>query len=188
MAERLKLSTSVPIVISAVALIVSLATLYYDHWREKHSLKAVITRIDYRDPITVEIAIRNVGNKSEVLSQGHLLYGKDDSGGGSVSAEGIGPLVLEPDEVIVQKFQTKPQPYNDLKERKELDDSNGLHIGVLFSILDLRSSSRGERIYIEKYVPFTVIHFDDKGHMTGAKPTKENADAFVELYSGRSVE
>jgi hypothetical protein len=188
MPEKSRLSTWLPILISVVALFVSLGTLYYDHWREKHSLKAVISRIEYRDPTTVEIVIRNVGNKSEVLSSAKLISAKDDSGGGRLSSEQIGPFVIEPNEAIVQKFQTKPRLYKELKQNDELDGSNGLHIGIIFSILDFRSNSRGERIYVEKYVPFTIIHFDENGNITGAKPAKENTESFVELYSGQIIE
>ena len=105
-----------------------------------------------------------------------------------MSKEHVGPLVIKPDESVVQKFVAELPTFKELKDSGQLDQDNGLHIGVDFSILDFRTHSTGSKIYIEKTIPFTVIHFDETGRVTGAKPTKEDAESFVELYSGTSLE
>jgi hypothetical protein len=189
MESKSKLASWLPILISVAALSVSLGSLYYDHWREQHSLKAVVAQLDWGESqVPVEIVIRNLGNKPEVLIDARLIWNKVDPGGGNLSKEQIGSLVIKPDESVVQKFTVQHPTFKDLKDSGLLDQDNGLHVGVVFSILDFRPHATGSKIYIEKTIPATVIYFDEKGRMTGATPTKENAEAFVELYSGVSLE
>jgi hypothetical protein len=187
--QKSGLATWLPILTSIMALSVSLGTLYYDHFREKHSLRAVISEISWHSTeLPVELVFRNLGNKAEVVKSAKLVWDKVDPNGGRVSRDGVGALVIKPDEVTLQRFTARLPAFKDIKDSGALDKDNGLHIGVLFTILDSRPHSSGSRLYVEKIVPFTVLYFDDLGNVTGAKPTRENADSFVELYNGVSVE
>jgi hypothetical protein len=187
--SKFQLATWLPILISVAALLVSLGALYFDHWREAHSLRAVIAEINWGErPTPVEIVVRNLGNKTEVLKDARLIWSKVDTGGGQVSKEHIGPVVIKADESVVQTFAAALPTFEELRDSNLLDQENGLHVGVLFSILDFRSPAIGSKIYVEKTIPFTVVYFDKAGRVTGSKPTTEGVESFVDLYSGSSVE
>jgi hypothetical protein len=174
MRDKSKLATWLPILISVAALSVSLGSLYYDHWREKHSLKAVISHLSWGEKqVVVEIVLHNLGNKPEVLKEASLIWNNADPGGGAVSEENVGPLVIKAEESVVQELTVQAPTFKDLKSSNLLDRGNGLHVGVIFSILDFRPHSTGSKIYVEKTIPFTVIYFDDNGRVTRAKPTTE---------------
>jgi hypothetical protein len=186
--SKRKIAAWLPVLISMVALIISLGTLYYDHWREAHSLTAVIAEINWgKTPTPVEIVFRNLGNKSEVLKDARLIWNKDGTGSGEVSQAHVGPLVVKPDESIVQTFEVTLPSYDELRDSHQLDQDGGLHVGAYFSILDFRSRSKGEAIYLEKTIPFTVIYFDQMGRIAHAKPGKERVESFVDLYTGSPI-
>jgi hypothetical protein len=189
--EKGSVSTWLPIVISTLSLLVSLSTFYYTNWREKHSVQAVIAEIDYNTQagIQVKLVVRNLGNRTEVLSKAQFIYGPTIAQSGGTPSGEVGPSIVKPDEAVVLTFTTSRPALTELRDKSRLDPNNRLHVGVVFSIIDFRAGRASDKIYLTKVVPFTILELDGNGTSTGAKPDeKEDKGGFAELYTGSAEE
>ncbi|WP_299741100.1 hypothetical protein [uncultured Roseobacter sp.] len=130
---RLKFREYVTLLISVVALTVSLAGFYYSHLRTSLALEAITLEADPAGGVIVyQVAVVNPGNRTALItnarllqrSAGNVLHASNPLGQVNLSTEL--PVVLEKNQILVLTFEG-PLTLNDMYERgSDPDKGTGL--------------------------------------------------------------
>lgn len=181
MSENNKLSVKdkVAIVASLVALCLSLFAFFRDSVLNQHVLKAKVVSVEERgDRLVASILLVNAGKHYETLYKARFIYSDDLSrGGGSLSNEILGPVVLKPGEAVVLSLDAVKPDIKSLRENGTIKNpKSGIHLGVIFDAL----TPSGELREDGKIFRFTEFLFDDT-QPAGAKPRPGDNDTLIDL-------
>jgi len=164
--------------ISAFAL--SLFNFGEQHLWNQHSLKASVAAINPSDSlITASILLVNGGKHYETLYSARFIFSDDlSTGGGQVSAESIGPIVLAPGEAVVEELTAKMPSIEELREDGTVKaTSSGIHLGVDF--VPVRPS--GEIPEDSRIFRFTELKYSGS-RQVGASPRPGDSSGLIDLF------
>lgn len=153
MKDQLSLNDKFSIGFASVALALSLFTFVRDTFIDQNVLRASVVHIEeVGGRLHASILLVNSGKNYETLYSAKFIYSDDLSlGGGSVSKESVGPLVLKPGEAVVVKLDAAMPDIVRLREDGTIKNPrSGIHLGVIFDALtpsgELREDSRIYRV------------------------------------------
>src|SRR5262249_44870593 len=157
--NKLSIKDKIAIVASVVALFLSLIAFFRDSVLNQHVLRASVVNIEEGNGrLQALVLLVNAGKHYETLYQAHFIYSDDLSkGGGSVSQESVGPVVLKPGEAVVLKLDAAEPDIQKLREDGTIKTPNsGIHLGVIFDAV----SPSGELRKDSKTFRFTEMIFE----------------------------
>jgi hypothetical protein len=166
---------------SIVAVTISITTFFRDNLFGQHILKASVVAIDcYSDHTTckADILLVNPGKHAEVLFKAQFIFSGDLSrGGGQLSKESVGPVVLESGKAIMIHLETAAPTVATLREQGLLPSTqNSIHLGVIFDAL----TPAGELREDSKIFRITAFTFSDTG-LVGSKPRPGDSVGLIDL-------
>ena len=175
----MSLKDKVAVVASIIAIIISLVTFFKDQLFGQHVLRASVVAIeDSKDKLSADILLVNAGKHSETLYKAQFIFSDDLSqGGGSVSNEFVGPVVLEPGKATVVRLTTANPDIRVLRDEGVIENAkSGIHAGVIFNAL----TPSGELLEASKIYRFTefIYNGDQK---VGHKPRQGDNNALIDL-------
>lgn len=158
----LSMKDKLTITISIIALLISLYTFLSANFLDQHVFKGSVVSIDWeKDSLVANILLVNNGKSYETLYSARFIFGEDiSSGGGTLSPEKIGPIVVPPNQAILAKLQMLRPNIDTLHKYLVVPASSfNLHLGVLFDVID----KNGNLPEDGKIYHFTVLKFDSSG-------------------------
>lgn len=186
-----------PVLLSSLAVVISLLTFYFTNFRIDDHLAVKIIDIDVesksdtlikKDTLSIRFLYTNLGNRQALILGPHLSFRSNaqsdtSSGGISFWDKKLYPLVIEPRQTkIIQidlpyrKFTSSiPDPWKGVYSGKETEIINGKnHYNVFLGItyFGINSSSK----HIVKSSDFTIkLYFDDSEFLFATiKPQPES--------------
>jgi hypothetical protein len=177
--KKLSFHGKITIVTSIVALVISIFTFSREYIFAQHVLRASVIRVEEEaGKLRADILLVNAGKHYETLYKLGFIYSEDLSmGGGSLSKETIGPIVLKPGTATVVQLEAN---YPDIKELRDSgiikDPKSGIHLGVIFDIV----TPSGELSEKGKLYRFTEMQFNGE-RRGGNKPRPGDHDKLIDL-------
>lgn len=171
----------IAIVASVIAIAISITTFFKDNIFGQHALKASVVAIDSRSDeskLYADILLVNPGKHSEILFRAQFIFSDNLSkGGGLLSSESIGPIVLEPGKAALVRLESSNPTIAGLRENGTIKDAqDGFHVGVVFDVL----TPSGELREDSKIFRITEFHFAGEDHV-GSKPRPKDNNGFIDL-------
>jgi hypothetical protein len=167
--------------ISIVAILMSGYTFINDNFLHQHDLKASVVNISLpnSDSLSCTILIVNSGKSYETLYSASFIFSGDlNKGGGRVSHESIGPLVIPPNQAIISKLTTKVPDIRELKQEGTIPGTSMfIHTGIEFNVVD----KKGDLPEDGKIYKITQLRFDSSGKWNGSNPMKDDNEGMIEL-------
>ena len=166
--------------IAIVAFLMSGYTFIDNNFLHQHVLKASVISINpNKDSLSCTILIVNTGKSYETLYSSKFIFSDNlNKGGGAVSHESIGPIVVPPKQAIIVHLTTKMPNIQELKDDGTIPKTSMMiHTGVLFDIID----KKGNLPEDGKIYKFTQFEFDSTGQNVGAKPMKGDNEGMIDL-------
>jgi len=148
----------------------------------RHSLKATLVSVHpQKDSLEGTILFVNSGRSHETIYSGSFIFADDlNDGGGFVSHETIGPIVIAPKQAIIVKLKTATG--NIVSYMRESKNSDSLaiiriHTGFIFNVIGPQGDlPEGGIIY-----KFAELQFDAGGQSVGARPLEGDHDGLIDL-------
>lgn len=180
--EPMNLKDKIAVVASTVALAISIVTFFKENLFGQHVLKASVVAIDSQsNPSTLraDILLVNSGKHTEVLYKAQFIFSADLSkGGGLLSKEFVGPIVLEAGKAALIRLETSNLTIEALREDEAIKETqSGVHVGVIFDALTPSGELREE----SKIYRVTEFKFVDGKHV-GSKPRQGDRDGLIDLF------
>lgn len=112
--------------ISLIAFLMSGYTFLDNNFMNQHRLKASVIKIDpIADSLFCDILIVNTGRSYETLYSGKFIYaGNLNDGGGRLSSEDFGPIVIPPKQAVIANLEIAMPNAEDLKNEGTLVDNS----------------------------------------------------------------
>lgn len=170
----------VAIVTSILALMVAAFLPVRDAFFGQHVLRASVVSLEEASgQITATILLVNAGRNYETLYKARFIFSDDlASGGGSLSKESVGPLVIPPGQAKVVQLKAPTPNVLTLREQGVIKrPSGGVHLGVLFDVI----SQAGELPEEGKVYRITELLYDASGVRTGNKPRTGDHNSLLAL-------
>ncbi|MBL0744664.1 hypothetical protein [Chryseolinea lacunae] len=178
--NTLKMSDFLSLFISIAAFGFSAYTFLDTYVLARHELKATMVSIDTKgDSLICTILLINPGKSYETLYSGRFIFSDNlNKGGGLLSHEKIGPIVIPPAQAVVTKLKTTMPDINAMKEDGTLSrTATRVHMGVLFDAIDAEGKlPEGGTIY-----RFTQLEFDAAGKHVGSAPMNNDHSSLIDL-------
>lgn len=168
-------------VTSTVAILLSLAALYFNFFREAHSLKVGVVDFDTSDttlPVSLScnVILLNNGNKTETLLSLDLFLSTEPGGkGGGVGPPEVkGPFVLKAGDVIPVRLKWDNLNEETFENEAKWEGSE-LYQKASF-IVNLRVSAvRPDGTLTKRIIAVSRLEYDDaSGMLTGTETTPDN--------------
>ncbi len=177
--NKLSLKDKIALVAAVIAVFTSVLALGRDYIFGQHVLRASVVRVDEAEgKLRADILLVNSGKHYETLYEARFIYSDDLSrGGGLVSKESVGPIVLEPGKATVLRLETTSPDIKVLREAGTIKDSkSGIHLGVIFDAL----TPAGELREDSKIFRFTELLYDGERRV-GNKPRQGDNTGLINL-------
>jgi hypothetical protein len=129
------LKDKVAIIGSAIAVVISVVSFFRDNIFAQHVLRATVVAIDVgTEKLSADVLIVNSGKHSETLYKAYFLFSEDlSTGGGSMSREFVGPLVIEAGKAVHSRLTAARPSIEDLRADGTIKNpASGVHLGVSF--------------------------------------------------------
>src|SRR5690554_6135952 len=109
METKLKYRDSLTLSISIIAFFMSGYTFLINNFLDQHVLKASVVSIDEnQDSLSCNILIVNTGKSYETIYSARFIFSNNlNKGGGSLSNDKIGPIIIPPKQAIIATLTTK---------------------------------------------------------------------------------
>jgi hypothetical protein len=167
------------LVISIVALLISLISAYFQYFYHPRHLNAILADFDAsKSPTITGVAVfENEGTHPEVILWVKYLFEKGGGTVGEFSSNSIGPFVVEPQHSLVKYLNT---PTKDLDNAIGNASSGSVHVSLDVLVLDPNGARR------ETKYPFTELSRSKGIGWGDAKPEKSDDTALIDLlYHGQ---
>lgn len=169
--NKLTIKDKIAIVVSVVALGLSLFSFFRDSVMYQHVLRASVVEIGGRaGRLHATILLVNAGKHYETLYQARFLYSDDLSKGqGSWGTEKLGPLVLKPGEAVVLTLDSRMPDIEKLRKEGIIKTSakSGIHLGVTFNVVTPSGEMKDDTIIRVTEMFFTGTEWTGSGQRPG---------------------
>ncbi|MFN0108694.1 MAG: hypothetical protein ACKVZH_07545 [Blastocatellia bacterium] len=177
--ENLSIKDKIAIVASLAVLGLSLFAFVRDSVLNQHVLRASVVSVEEENGrLLASILLVNAGKHYETLYKAGFIYSEDlSTGGGSLSKEVVGPVVVKPGEALVLKLDASKPEIQRLRDEGIIKNpKSGIHLGVIFDPLtpsgQLRENSKIFRV--------TELLFDG-AQRAGSKPRPGDHDGLIDM-------
>lgn len=180
METKLKYKDFLTLAISIIAFLMSGYIFLVNNFFDQHVLKASVVSINkHQDSLSCDILVVNTGRSYETIYSARFIFSNDlNKGGGSLSDEKIGPIIIPPKQAIIATLTTKMLDLEHLEiEGKKLNNEIHLHIGVIFDVID----DKGRLTENSKYYKITRLKFNSSGKSIGAAPMEGDDEGMIDL-------
>ncbi|MCF2221510.1 hypothetical protein H9Q08_19780 [Chryseobacterium sp. PS-8] len=179
--NNLKTKDILTLCISIIAFLMSAYAFIENNFLHQHDLKVSVVSIEpAKDSLSCTILIVNSGRSYETVYSGRFIFSDNlNNGGGSLSNESIGPIVIPPNKAIISKLTTKMPSINEFHEDGTIPKKSlKIHTGVLFDIIN----KKGELSENGKIFKITQLEFDSSGEKVGAEPMKGDNKGMMYIF------
>lgn len=103
--------------------------------------------------LATQILVINSGKHYETIYQARFILADDlSTGGGSLSKDIVGPIVIQPGQAVVLKLATPAFSFQKYKEEGVISqNASGIHVGVNFLVVDENGTLKDKTYRITEF-------------------------------------
>jgi hypothetical protein len=149
--SKMRKIEKITLIMSMVAILISIISLYYQFFHISHNFKVSVVSIAYdNNHFIADVVLMNGGNKHEcIINAGFIFsYSKDFTPEAYCPKTNFEPLIIKPGEKIFQKYTSDDIELDLLNEwtsKSEIEDA--VYGGLIFEVIN--KNNKHESIQIE---------------------------------------